>query len=110
MSMQTWQRVAVVWIEVVGLFALSVAVEWALYGGGARVLLGPLLPRFYSLSVIVVLFGPAVTAGAVSLWLINRRYQRWNEPVPVLVWPIVAALTGLAVYVGALAALNTFGS
>ncbi|HEY3162102.1 MAG TPA: hypothetical protein VGJ78_24235 [Vicinamibacterales bacterium] len=111
-TMRTWQRVTVMWIEVVGMFALSVAVVWALNGGfpGARVLLRPLAARFYTPLAVFVLFGPAVTAGAVSVWLIKRRHERWNEPMPMLVWPVVAALTGLAVYLGAFVALNSFGS
>ena len=108
----TWQQTVIMWGEVVALFALSVFVVWGSWGGFPAVgsFLQPLLDRFYTPGIELVLFGPAITASAVSVWLINRSHRRCNQTVPLRIWLIVSTLALLAVYFGGYVAFNSFGT
>jgi hypothetical protein len=100
------------WSVVVALFAVSVFAVWGMYGGVPFVnsLVGPLVARYYTPSIELLLFGPAAASFAISVWLIVRTHRRWNLPVRTSSWLILAVLTLLAAYLGGFFAFNSFGT
>jgi hypothetical protein len=99
------------WGVVVASFAVAVFSVWAMWGGipFLNSVVAPLVHRFYTPGIELVLFGPSITACAISIWFIKRCHGRSNRPIPVATWFIVAVLTVCAAYLGPFFAVNSFG-
>jgi hypothetical protein len=100
------------WSVVVALFVVIVFALWGMCGGVPFVnsLVGPLVARYYTPGIELLLFGPAAASFAISVWLIVRTHRRWNRPVRTSSWLILSVLTLLAAYLGGFFAFNSFGT